>query len=499
VIPGEGATPAIAIAAVSDGHGGARHFRSQIGSSLAVSTAVDVLQGFLSRHALDAGAEEIGAADIQDLQRKLVDHWTAAVSADLDNHPLTGEELAELEKGDGAESRTAVETLPLLAYGATLLAAAAIDSLILYLQLGDGEILCVDAKGETIRPLPADARLLGNQTTSLCQPEAWQEFRAAWFAAPDLPALVLLSTDGYANSFRSDGDFLKIGSDYLDIIRDQGIATLAEELPGILKEATEQGSGDDITLAILQGDLKRSAAEANGAPVKPKISSQARSALIEQLKARHSSQHRRLDELSTRLEQTRKDNRRLQWLIVLLILAAIGAGLYFFRGMLQPTSPVNPEVKPGKAAGQPKPGEPSPDVPQAGSKAAKSAPARWQLTLDHSSLPPIDLFKQSKIDCGTIARCEKVDRDNPKPFAEVDWDKKKKQMQLYNFSGLSWKVSSRSKGKRPDVSNGKPVVLNSDVIDITFKDGLTGTITPVTESSEPPPPAPGDTPQGEIE
>jgi len=171
-----------------------------------------------------------------------------------------------LEKGDGADSRKSVETLPILAYGATLLVAAATDSLILYLQLGDGEILCVNSTGETIRPLPADARLVGNQTTSLCQPEAWQEFRAGWFGAPDMPSLVLLSTDGYANSFRSDNDFLKIGSDYLEIIRQQGIATLAEELPEILKEATQQGSGDDITLAILQGDLKKSAAELNGAP-----------------------------------------------------------------------------------------------------------------------------------------------------------------------------------------------------------------------------------------
>ena len=99
-----------------------------------------------------------------------------------------------------------------------------------------GEILSVDSSGETTRPLlPADARLLGNQTTSLCQPDAWREFRAAWFGASDLPALVLLSTDGYANSFRSDDDFLKIGSDYLEIIREQGIAVLADELPEILK------------------------------------------------------------------------------------------------------------------------------------------------------------------------------------------------------------------------------------------------------------------------
>lgn len=358
VIPGQGSTSPIAIAAVSDGHGGARHFRSQIGSSLAVSTAVDVLQNFLSERIGESGADSIGADEIQTLQRKLVNHWTAAVSADLENHPLTSEELTELENGDGVDSRTSVETLPILAYGATLLVAAATDNLILYLQLGDGEILCVNSSAETTRPLPGDERLVGNQTTSLCQPDAWREFRAGWFGAHDIPALVLLSTDGYANSFRSDDDFLKIGSDYLEIIRQQGIATLAEELPEILNQATRQGSGDDITLAILQGDLENSSAELNGAPVKPRISSESRSALIEQLKARHSSQHRRLDEVSTRLEETRKGNRRLQMLILLLVLAVVAAGLYFFRGSFHsapgvPASSDQPDALP--LAGQTRP------------------------------------------------------------------------------------------------------------------------------------------------
>ena len=270
-IPSEGGNPAIAIAAVSDGHGGIRHFRSQIGSSLAVSTAVDLLENFLSQHVQGTGTDAIGADDVEELQRDLVDRWLAAVAADLENHPLTTGELEQLEEGDGGESRTTVETVPALAYGATLLVAAATDNLILYMQLGDGEILGVDSAGETRRPLPADARLLGNQTTSLCQRDAWREFRCAWSAAPDLPALVLLSTDGYANSFRSDEDFLKIGGDYLEMIREQGISVLAVELPHILKEATEQGSGDDITLAILQGDMKKSVVEDNGARAAGKI------------------------------------------------------------------------------------------------------------------------------------------------------------------------------------------------------------------------------------
>lgn len=51
--------PAIAIAAVADGHGSARHFRSQIGSSLAVSTAVTVLQNFLARLSAENGAAKL--------------------------------------------------------------------------------------------------------------------------------------------------------------------------------------------------------------------------------------------------------------------------------------------------------------------------------------------------------------------------------------------------------------------------------------------------------
>jgi hypothetical protein len=473
-IPGEETIPPIAIAAVSDGHGGGRHFRSQIGSSLAVSTAIDVLQGFFAQHAGAAGADAIGADVVQQLQRELVDRWLVAVSADLENHPLTAEELGQLEVGDGAESRTAVETLPTLAYGATLLVAAATDDLILYLQLGDGEILCVDALGNTTRPLPADARLLGNQTTSLCQPEAWQEFRAAWSAAPDLPALVLLSTDGYANSFRSDEDFLKIGADYLEILREQGMAVLADELPEILNEATQQGSGDDITLAILQGDLKKTAAEGNGSPVKPKLSKESRSLLIEQLKARHSSQHRRLDELSTRLEQTRKDNRRLQLLVVFLVLVALAAGIYVFRGYLRPS--VKPSDMPATPAPKTKPAPP-PVASSRGGKEGNGA-RQWQLTIS-GSRKSMTIFQGKRIDCDWIAPCE--EQAPPPPdgvYAVVA--RTRDGLGLVNNWGGKWHV--KSTGGSKTITRGGSIPLDSEVKEVTFSNGKKGTISPLAAS-----------------
>ena len=67
----------------------------------------------------------------------------------------------------------------------------------------------------------------------------------------DLPALVLLSTDGYANSFRDDGGFLQIGGDVLQILREDGIEGVERNLTSWLSEASELGSGDDITLCGL--------------------------------------------------------------------------------------------------------------------------------------------------------------------------------------------------------------------------------------------------------
>jgi hypothetical protein len=274
---------------------------------------------------------------VHELERKIVNGWLAAVHSDLECNPFTDAELATLEKEDGAEGRAAVENSPELAYGATLLAAGATGKVLLYLQLGDGEILSVSATGTTTRPLPPDDRLIANQTTSLCQPEAWKDFRSAWVTDAALPSLVLLSTDGYANSFRSDEDFLKTGQDYLEIIRQQGIASLAEELPAILTEATQQGSGDDITLAILQDDL-----DAGGSKVRA-----SKSALIGQLKARHSSQRQKVDELALR-----RNNRRLRNSLVLLVAVAIAIAVAIFHNRIFPHRPAPTPVAPASISGR---------------------------------------------------------------------------------------------------------------------------------------------------
>ncbi len=471
VIPGDAGQPTTAIVAVSDGHGGARHFRSQVGSALAVNIAISALRDFLVRFSAPGGAASLTQAHLDELMRSLVSEWTEAVVADLASNPITSEESERLE-AQSEDAHASVEESPLLAYGATLLIAAATDELLVYLQLGDGEILSVSADGVTSRPLPEDDRLVGNQTTSLCQPDAWNDFRSAWVVAPHLPSLVLLSTDGYVNSFRSDDDFLKIGADYLQILREQGISTLSSELPAILDEATRQGSGDDITLAILQGNLARSSTSQSG--TRPPLSTASRSALIEQLKARHSSQDRRIEELSSRLEQTSKANRRLRNIVVILVLCALAAGAWFFRDRFfhsqqgpQTHSPVDGKHKAGEH-----------DLPVIPGSSQPVADRQWKLSITNG--PAITLYKKH-----TVAHNDIVPGQSSEKYAEVA--EQNGAMILINLSNDSWKAKTGN-GKAKTVNSGEHVVLGSDPIEVTFSKGVGGKITPIAPEPQSSPP-----------
>jgi hypothetical protein len=224
---------------VADGHGSSKCFRSDCGSRFAVQTALSVLD----------------ASDLlstEQIPGELVRRWRQATQNHLCENPLSVAELQELERKFGKPVRTAIESDPVIAYGSTLLAAAVSDSRSLYLQLGDGDILTVSTMGDVARVWRRDEELLGDETTSLATRNAARAVRMHVTDSGDpLPELVLLSTDGYANSFREDEGFLAVGPDLLHMIRSEGIDPVCGKLEVWLREASEQGSGDDVTLGIL--------------------------------------------------------------------------------------------------------------------------------------------------------------------------------------------------------------------------------------------------------
>lgn len=225
--------------AVADGHGSASCFRSGKGAALAVAAAVTVLQDFAARYP-DYQAAAVAAAEIP---QQLVELWRQMVADDLEASPVLDSERPPNNGRLGSELR---------AYGSTLLAVLGTLSHVLYLQLGDGDILVVSEDGTVTRPWLRDPRLLGVETTSLCGPDAAGDTRVAVEPhAGASPAMLLLATDGYANSFRDDDGFLRTGCDLLDMVRTSGVDTVERNLESWLNEASEFGSGDDITLAVL--------------------------------------------------------------------------------------------------------------------------------------------------------------------------------------------------------------------------------------------------------
>jgi len=230
------------VLAVADGHGGERSPHSDVGATLAVEGAVQFLSNFRTR-AISSSLSALKHYAEDQLPQALVQDWIKRVK----------------EKAGVSKSETRSEKEILLQYGSTLLAALVTPEFLLFAQLGDGDILTVMDDGTVTRLIPKDKRLIANETTSLCMPYAWREMEVVFQpVSAELPVLILLSTDGYANSFASEPDFLQVGKDYLELIRQQGLKQVAAHLEKWLTEASTRGSGDDIAVGLIYRDTSES-------------------------------------------------------------------------------------------------------------------------------------------------------------------------------------------------------------------------------------------------
>lgn len=242
----------VLVVAVADGHGSTRSFRSERGSALAAECALHELRCMARRLGPDAPLSRVRNWAKTRWPRTLIAAWRAAVRADIAAHPFTQLEFAAFpEKPPVLTPDEDLPVIAYLAYGATLVTLAITPRYILYSQLGDGDILVVRSDGTVERPLPRQHEYQANQTISLCSYDATTAFQIRVDPARGaMPAVVLLSTDGYANCFSHDEDFFKVGADFLNYLRTEGVAFVGEKLEEWLRQSSRDGSGDDITVAL---------------------------------------------------------------------------------------------------------------------------------------------------------------------------------------------------------------------------------------------------------
>lgn len=230
-----------AVVAVADGHGHKYHFRSDTGAALAVVSVIEEVRRILPAVAAVGADRDAAWGLLRGAAGGLVDTWTAKVRHHAEAHPFSD---AELELGAGED--------PLRPYGTTVLAAAAVGGLALFLQIGDGDMVLVSGDGTASRPLPEDPDLDGLHTSSLCQPRPLDALRLAVLDVRERDvALVFLCTDGFSRSrVDSQGWWRQTGEQLLEFARARGLGWVREQLPEWLAEPALIG-GDDTTMALL--------------------------------------------------------------------------------------------------------------------------------------------------------------------------------------------------------------------------------------------------------
>ena len=242
-------TEGYAIAMVSDGHGGERYFRSDVGSKIAVEVAHRCLVKFAEGISPSLFAElpsTLGIGDtfplpIKQLTGAIVVGWRNAVLEHATANLLTEtEQLIANPKDDHEWEKT---------YGCTLIATLLTPQYWLALQIGDGKCVAIGKDGVPCEPIPWDDRCFLNRTTSICDTDAASEFRYCIGGKESFPIAVFMGSDGIDDSFGEEENlynfYIQLAKGFAKDGYDATIADLTATLPILSK----RGSQDDMSVA----------------------------------------------------------------------------------------------------------------------------------------------------------------------------------------------------------------------------------------------------------
>jgi serine/threonine protein phosphatase PrpC len=270
------------VLSVADGHGSPACPYSKSGSAIAVNVFCKTLAERLARHSDDMdllmaylareGDTAIARAVDEEWKRRVVKSYrrrARAASRNGQGGPVGpgeqdgqdgqggqggpdeqgGQDGQSGQSGRGGVSPESAEGIWKM-FGTTLLGLVVMPPFLFAFQLGDGDMLFVC--DDVAKPVISGDKMLGTETRSLSGADAWKKAksRVCSFPSQDADFAFMLSTDGFANSYRSEALFLRTALEYFQAVQEHGAETVAENLPAWLNETSGKGSGDDITVLI---------------------------------------------------------------------------------------------------------------------------------------------------------------------------------------------------------------------------------------------------------
>lgn len=229
------------ILAVADGHGSDSCPYSKTGSYVAVNVFCKILNDYLDMYA------EQPEMLLTFLKREGDTKVAQAIDAEWKRRILKIHTNYKRETTFDAEGIKDKEIIYKM-YGSTLIGLVLTKEFLFAFQLGDGDIIKVSESGAE-NVIEAD-KILGTETHSLSKTKSWKKaitFIKKQDDVQHLPIMYMLSSDGMANSYKSEDEFKKTCNDYFALLKEHGVKAVSGNLKEWLNETSELGCGDDIT------------------------------------------------------------------------------------------------------------------------------------------------------------------------------------------------------------------------------------------------------------
>ena len=242
------------IIAVADGHGSRESFRSQIGSQLAIESALEILQTFkktVDEYSLLQNLYKYDQREqlLRALIHDLIELWKAKVHDHIRKFPISKEEYEQLSSLSMVYQKGKYLTN---IYGSTLICAILTKNYLLVIQQGDGCCVVLNDQGELLHPVPKDEMCIRNMTTSLCDRDAEKRARYYYYdmRGHSLGG-VFLASDGIEKSF---GNEIFLNAFYAELCHELVKVKNGNEdvyMRELLPKISEKGSKDDVTLSAI--------------------------------------------------------------------------------------------------------------------------------------------------------------------------------------------------------------------------------------------------------
>lgn len=218
----------LSIIVVSDGHGGKGYENSAMGSKIACAIAIESIRDLYEILPPNQSPTE---EDIQTLCRCITSRWISQIESLVDN--------------------TAVS---INSYGCTLVAYTQTPYYWFALQIGDGRCAILAENWE--QPIEWDDSCFLNFTTSLCDEDAYLEFRSVLGDSTQLPDAIFICTDGVDGTFGNGEQLYLFFNHIIESIESDGEIKVKEQLPEVLSHYSSVGSKDDMSIAFILNSHK---------------------------------------------------------------------------------------------------------------------------------------------------------------------------------------------------------------------------------------------------